>query len=153
MERPTFLTVLCILTFVGASMFFFGGIQFYSNADVMPDQFAEAFDQLEDQLGASQDAEVTQEAFEKAEKSLTSDNLRNLGLTLIIGNLLAIIGAVLMWGLKKTGFYVYIVGALVACAGPIFVFGWELGSGFLFLFGFFSIIFSVLFGTNLKYLR
>jgi hypothetical protein len=152
--RPTFLTVLCILTFIVGSFATYMGISIYTTADVLPSQFEEVFEQVQEQMSAtSQNEELTEQALNDTLVSLTPGNLRKLGLSIAIFSLITIVGAVYMWGLKRNGFFIYLIGMICRIVAPMVIFGVTLGSGFSILFGFFGAIAILLYYLNLKHLR
>ena len=152
--RPTFLTVLCILTFIVGSFATYFGISIYTNAEILPSQFEEVFDQVQEQMSAtSQNEELTEQALNDTLASLTPNNLKKLGISIAIFSLITIVGAVFMWGLKRNGFFIYLIGMICRIVAPMIIFGVALGSGFSILFGFFGAIAILLYYLNLKHLR
>lgn len=68
--------------------------------------------------------------------------------------LLCIVGAVMMWQLKKMGFYVYVVGELVAPILAIVLLGSTAMAGAMAVLGLIiPIVFVVLYGLNLKHMK
>ena len=119
-KRPAFLTVLCILTFVGAGL---GVLGSFGNFAV--------------------DA--------------------TLGIVTLLANVLCIVGAIMMMKLKKTGFYLYVVGELLPLIYTFVVLG-GLGAMNVPIFGEAVIIiylialviplaFIVMYGVNLKHMK
>lgn len=86
-QRPTFLTVLCILTFIGSGLGVLGGLLGLIGASFLA-MFAPAGGILVQLVG-----------------------LAAAGLCLF--------GAIQMWGLKKQGFMMYVVGAVLSIVGSI----------------------------------
>ncbi len=87
--RPTFLTVLCILTFIGSGLGLIGGLLGLVGSSFlswMPG------------VGGGTTLAVI------------------LGL---VAAVLCLLGAVRMWGLYKQGFTLYLLGALIAIAGSV----------------------------------
>ena len=80
--RPTLLTVLCILSFVGIAITLVGYINSYYQYLEMQALNASSF--------------IVMSAFE----------------------LVILAGVVLMWKLKKTGFYIYVLGKLISLSYP-----------------------------------
>ncbi len=115
-ERPTFLTILCILTFIGSGL----GVLMW-----LLGIFG---------LGA------------------ISSYLTNFGGTTESGILKPILmlvfsgaslyGAIMMWNLKKMGFYLYVAAQVLIVA-----FGWSIMALI------FAVLFIVLYGLNLKHLQ
>ncbi len=116
-QRPTFLTILCILTFIGSGlavlMYLLGifGIGALNNL-------------LGSYAGATADAGVLKP------------------ILMLVISAASLYGAVMMWNLKKLGFYLYVAAQVL-----LLVFGW----GILALV--FAVLFVVLYGLNLKHLQ
>lgn len=85
-ERPTFLTVLCVLTFIGSGMVLLASLfnlLFHSNLSFLP--------------------------------GMKSTNQLAIGIA-ILSALFCLWGAIRMWTLHKMGFVLYIIGALLSIA-------------------------------------
>ena len=148
LERPSFLTVLCILTFVGVGFSiissFFGLFAMSMLEGVMTD--------LNNSVGEG-------DAF--------SQDLGNsyrwtkiIYLLSIGGSILCLAGALFMWKLRKIGYFIYVLGQLIPLTGTILSVNSTL-NGMFTNFGFFSILVSMIFpvgfiimyGLHLKYLK
>jgi hypothetical protein len=155
--RPTFLTVLCILTFIGSGMGIFNSISSYRNAEmtvgITNDVIDKAMDDVEDQLSDGDDAAFLSEMMGAVSEGLTVENVKNLGIANGIGSLLTLIGAILMWSLDKQGFWLYLFGTIMAIIDPVMIYegllGMMAGGGAAFL----GIIFCVLYYLNIKHLK
>jgi hypothetical protein len=131
-KRPTLLTVLCILTFIGSGMNFFSSLMI----SLFYDQFT-----------------VVAESINKS--------LRMPGLEMILEGRPAFfafsalifagsaLGAILMWNLKKAGFHVYTIFQIILVISPMFFFNLPRPS---FQDMIFPGIFIILYSTNLKYM-
>jgi hypothetical protein len=51
--------------------------------------------------------------------SMSADWIRKSCMIEILSDILTLIGAILMWNLRKTGFYIYILGMLVLILSPL----------------------------------
>jgi hypothetical protein len=148
--RPTFLTVLCILTYVGAGIGILSGIWglFTLQSTIAT---LEASQGLLEGLGGELGGELSSQV----------EALKNYGMIAqllgVVGNILCLLGAFWMWSLKKTGFYTYVVGQvlpLVATFGLLG--GMGLGGmfgGFAILGAIFPIAFIVMYALNLKHMN
>jgi hypothetical protein len=103
--RPQFLKVLCILTWIAC------GLTFVSTVMGMFGPSAEKQQQQIEQM-----REMNPEMADQMEVAINADS----GSQKMISSLLSIIavvlsayGAMMMWQLKKTGFYVYLLGELI----------------------------------------
>ena len=146
---PVFLKVLCILTFVGSGLGILGAFvgllmrrMTETNFRVMQSLGDDAFGLLGVDL-------------EQMIKWQTYMNIANL-----IGAAMCLTGALLMWRLKKTGFYVYVPGALipliVSAIGMQYIMsGFMSGFGMMgvVLSGMVSAAFIIMYGVNYKHLR
>lgn len=147
-KRPTFLTVLCILTFVGAGISLVSSMVNYFNYSSMASTGnllgglgGEGTDQLSASIGAL--AESFGMNFEK---------LATVSLIQALINIPILIGALLMWKQKKIGFYVYTVFELVQPIIPL-VMGLGMLGGMMAGVGIlFAIVFIVLYALNLKHM-
>lgn len=152
--RPTFLTVLCILTFIGSGWSIYSGITNYYTADVSYGIVNEQFEKVQEQLDNQEGAESVGELFQSIGASMSPEKIKDNGIATAITSIITLIGAILMWGLRKTGFYVYVVGAVAAIIAPMVIFGGgfagAIASGGA---AFMGILFIVLYALNLKHLR
>lgn len=141
-KRPTFLTVLCILSFIAAGFGIVGGLLLSAgSAMVNSDTVQEAVSESADPNAA---ANLEQLSSGMAEAGLsTSAILLGLAFTVI-----GLIGVIMMWKLKKTGFYVYTGASLLSILSPMFM-GGSIDFGFMTIV---NILFIVLYGMNLKHM-
>jgi hypothetical protein len=86
-------------------------------------------------------------------EGLTPKNIENMSIANGISAILCLVGAVLMWGLDKKGFYLYVIGTLVGIIAPIMIYKGILGAVAGGGIAFFGIIFVILYGLNLKHMR
>jgi hypothetical protein len=117
-QRPVFLTVLCILTFIGsglALLFALLGLIAAGAIDSMMSSFPMP-------TGAS------------------AGPLKSIILLILYGA--SLYGAILMWQLKRIGFYLYTVAQVIILI---------LGFGVLSLI--FTAAFIIMYGVNLKYME
>jgi len=130
--RPTFLTVLCILSFIAAGLGILGYITAITAMSVVS-------------AGVS--------ALESAGGTITQTMGPSAAMTwayVIVGfvtTLVSLYGVIKMWKLAKIGFFLY-VGASVVSMIMGFVY-----SGFGVMGVIFPILFIVLYGLNLKHLK
>lgn len=148
-KRPTFLTVLCILSFIAAGFAIIGYITAITLMGAATAVVSAADDALEaagDSLGGSY-SEMSA-AMDTAMSSGPS-----MGLTwayVIIGfvcTLVGLYGVIKMWKLKKVGFYMYTGASVVSMIMGIVY------SGFGVMAVIFPIAFIVMYGLNLKHME
>ena len=101
-ERPVFLKVLCILTFVGSGLALFSGIWTVLQADSLENFEALAANPDLDIFGI---LDIDFEEFSKW-------NFYS-GLATIFGSLAGLTGGLLMWNLKKVGYPIYIAAWVI----------------------------------------
>ena len=127
--RPSLLTVLCILTFIGSGWTMISSIIAYSTAP----QYVKMFtantkrqreeislndslshkDSLTKKTAHKRDSAFGEKMMTSMSKIVTTDNIRKSAIGGIISALFTLFGALLMWRLKRNGFYIYIVGRCV----------------------------------------
>ena len=160
-SRPTFLTVLCILTFIGSGWGIVDAITDYFGAEtaagaieMVDEQLDEAMDEMdEDENMSENQKEFIENLFGSITEELTPANIRNSSIVNIVSCILTLLGAIMMWQLKKIGYYSYIAGILVMIFGMIVVFEGALGLMIAGMAGFIGVIFIVLYGLNLKHMN
>jgi hypothetical protein len=104
-KRPQFLTVLCILTFIGAGLGLLGGFWNLIKAPT-------ALEEIESiqSMGAMPEGGMFADMMESA--VLAAQNAYPLAITAIVANLLCLLGALFMWKQRKNGFYIYVAAQL-----------------------------------------
>lgn len=148
-ERPVFLKVLCILTFIGAGLGIIFGLWgvFTVQASIASLEASESMMRgLGGDFGTAMNAQIAA--------------LKQWGVIAqvlsLVGAILCLLGALQMWKLKKVGFYIYVVGQilpLVATFGLMGGVGMGLFASFAILGAIFPIAFIVMYALNLKHLR
>ncbi len=128
-KRPTFLTVLCILSFISAGIAFvmlLVGTLFAGAATAVVASAENA------------GAEVT---------SSVGSVWMYLGLAAAM-IIVSLMGVIKMWKLKKSGFYMYVGAAVAGIIVDVAV-----GSGFNVMGLVFTVAFVVMYGLNLKHMK
>mgnify|MGYP002386103496 CR=1 FL=1 len=154
--RPVFLTVLCILTFIGSGWAIVSGISSYLTADTTADivqaAMEDAKDKIDDAGGGS--SKMAEKMISGASEMVKPEHLKKSALFSIIAAICTLGGAIFMFTLKKAGYWLYILGTAISIAGPLYIFGGNLISMLsTVLIGIVGVIFVILYGLNLKYLR
>lgn len=154
--RPTFLTVLCVLTFLGSAFGIYNAITTYSAAGIATGLTQEAMenakDQIDEQAQDEKSAEMVNKIMDSVSNDLSEEKIKNGALASGVANILTLIGAVLMWGLNKKGFFIYIAGTLVAIVAPLVIYDGFLGFVGSGMIAFVGIIFCVLYFLNVKHM-
>ncbi len=157
-ERPVFLTVLCILTFLGSGWgLVSGAIQYFTaekQAEVLVVQKEKASADIQ-RKGKTDAGSQMAEKVINSMSVLTPDNIRKAGIGTAVSAILCLAGALMMWKLNKVGFYLYIAGTLVGVVTPFLIYG---NNNIMAIFssvliGFIGIVFAILYGVNVKHMR
>ena len=157
-KRPTFIAVICILSFV------LNGFSFVNNMSVFNEPSKEETILLTEMQ--QQQASITKANADEATKqqltqmlgaftaTITTAMVKKMSLFSVIAAITCLIGTSLMWRMKKSGFHFFIVGTLVGILAPFILFG---GNGLsLLIAAIMSIIWLILlslFAVNLKFME
>lgn len=119
-ERPAFLTVLCILTFIWC------GIMLITLLFEINETFF---------LSTQEQIEKMEKELEQAESIIPGITERTIGIILetekykipnwllaFIGNILSLAGAIMMWKLRRIGFWIYAVAEVIPFLLSVFAF-------------------------------
>lgn len=154
-KRPVFLQVLCILTFVSCGLTFMTTIISLLGAGSQRQNFRQ-FNRLNQQQDLPEIAEKMAKAAEK-----TAD-WAIVGNYLSLGNIaFCLAGALLMWRLRKVGFFIYAFGQLlpfITLYGMYSIYQHVPFAGvFMLIASLFTVMISaafvVMYGLNLKHMR
>lgn len=152
---PTFLKVLCIITFVVSGLGFLGSLFGFLtfNADLQMAQMEEAIVQMENSFAKA--GNPFGSGFMEWYKNMlleTIENYRlNSGISLLSA-LLSVVGAFFMFRLQKIGFHLYVVSCILSLS-TIFLFTISpLVTLTYVLSGIFLIAFIIMYATNLKHM-
>ncbi|WP_302567687.1 hypothetical protein [Culturomica massiliensis] len=157
LKRPTFLTVLCILTFIGSgwgvlSQLF--SLLFTNLVDVsaQTEQLNTMMDNMESGAGTSFLSGILSSSQEVMQATMMhAKSIAVIGLVL---SLLSLCGAILMFSLRRIGFYIYTVAQLLL----LFVVPYFAGFSMIVVMGMlfsalFTVVFIILYALNLKAMR
>ncbi len=150
--RGAFLTVICILTFIGSGWGIIKSITRYAGADTIAALASEAIKDAGANVEEQNARSFAKLLMNSAAESLNADNIRKSAIFEFLSNILTLGGAILMWNRKKIGFYMYIAGILVLIAVP-FAMGRLLGAIGASFIGFIGVVFIVMYAVNLKYMN
>jgi hypothetical protein len=146
-EKPGMLNVLTILTFIGCGLGYILTLWgYFSNT-------AEKLAQTQEQRAKMDDGSFTAKMVDTSIQmmQISIDNKYLLLITNLVCTTLCLVGALQMRKLKKPGYYLYVVGELA----PVVLLAGLVGSltGFnMIMSACFSLLFVVLYATQLKYL-
>ena len=140
--RPAFLKVLCILTWVGSGIGLISGIITILGAS--------AYENVVNDLG-------------DASLNGTMENMKMIQYAGLACTVLCIIGSVMMWQLKKAGFFIYLIGevaplvlsfillgSLASTGGPV-TGGIAAAAGVIGAI--FPVAFVIMYAANLKHMK
>lgn len=130
-QRPTLLTILCILTFIGSGI---STISFFA-VSVMYELFMQQFAVL---YANMPDANFLLEA------------PRDFFVVSTILSAASVAGALFMWNLRKIGFHIYTSAQLVYLVVPLLYFGGETNPLLNILL---TALFVYLYARNIQYMR
>ncbi|MGN6532043.1 MAG: hypothetical protein ACTHK0_09845 [Ginsengibacter sp.] len=162
-KRQSFLTWLCILTFIGSGWALISCVWTYTMAAKTNIIFQEKVHVKRDSTLLNDTADIRRR--EKASplqgkikasfsKIVNADNMRKAAIGGFIASLLTLAGAILMWNLKKQGFYIYILGVVFGILVPFYLYGNDLiAVGATSFANFFGLVFIALYALNLKSMR
>lgn len=140
-ERPTLLTVLCILTFIGSGLTILSSLM---NLIITPSTNVEELESAVDQL---EEGSFLHSFMASSMESM--EYIFEFSVAGLLGSALCLFGAIKMWNLSKQGFYIYSVGAVIS---PVMILALMGG-----IMGISSIIFPAimigLYAINLKYMH
>lgn len=154
-QRPTFLTVLCILSFIAGAWGVFDGYRtgFTDKAQRDLEEARTTIEEAMEQMsGGSGLAErMMEEGLAAAEQ--TVQHAQPIGISGLALSALSLFGVWLMWNLKRNGFYLYVLAGIGGLIAPISILGTSsvviMGMG---ISGFFTVLFIVLYAVNLKHM-
>ncbi len=164
-SRPTLLTVLCILTFIGSGWAIISSIIAYSTAPEYVKIFTASTRQRKAELKFNDSTlnkdSVTnvhgkrspfgEKMMASVSKMITVDNIRKSAIGTIISALFTLFGAILMWRLKRSGYFIYIAGIIVGLIVPFYLYGNNfLAIGVSSIASFFGLVFIALYALNIK---
>jgi len=163
-ERPIFITVLCIVSFIISAFAFYSSAVSSIQANLMQD-FSKLEQTMDSAMAMSNNdsaASPQQKAAQNFSKNimkhtfsgLTSENIYKAALANFCYGLLTLFGALLMWRLRKIGYWLYLLGIIISAIAPIAIYG---TSNWIGLFtavgmGMLGLVMMVLFTINKKHL-
>jgi len=156
-SRPVFITVLCILTFIGSGWGIISEGFKYFTADSQAVSITQTKESLSVGLEKKGKNGTPSVFSEKIVESLNASpkSIRMGALANATSAAFCLIGAFLMWQLKKRGFYFYLAGTVIGIISPFIIFG---ASNLIAIissaaFGFFGLIFVILYSVNLRFMK
>lgn len=155
MNRPTFLTVLCFLTFMSAVSGLWTQSERLWNPGITADKTRETFEAVRENLDRQDNTAETKtmdKMFEAVIEQTTAENIKTGAIIMLIFESLSLYAAYLMWNLQRKGYYLYLGGMAVAFAAPLLMIGGWMGVITAMAGVFFSIFMAILYAFNLKHM-
>ena len=150
--RPTLLTVLCVLTFIGSGWGVFGGIRSYASADMSAAMVNQTLDQTKDRISDQPNSGFASKILNSVSAGMSPTNIRKSAIVNVVSCLFTLLGGILMWQLRKVGFYSYVVGTIIGAVTPLLILGGVVAWATSGWVGFIGLIFIILYGVNLNYM-
>lgn len=154
--RPTFLTVLCFLTFMSSVSGLWTQSERLWNPGIVADKTRETFETVRENLegqATTADTETMDRMFEAVIRQTTSETITTGAIILLIFESMCLYAAYLMWNLQKKGFYLYLGGIAVAFLAPLFLIGGWLGVINAIAGIFLSVFMMIMYAFNLKHMH
>lgn len=156
-QRPVLLLVLCILTFIGSgwsvlsNLFSIFTVEF-ANSNLQIEQYSTMVNNLEGNGTSVFWADLLHSCMEFF--TAMALHARELAIVHLVLNLVSLLGAILMFQLRRLGFYLYVTAQILI----VLVFPYFAGFSFIVFFlmffaGIISLIFIILYACTLKYMR
>lgn len=155
-QRPTFLLVLCILTFIGSGWSVLSNLFSLFTADmtnstVQMEQYSNMLGDMENGSASAFMSGFLNSSMEVLQ--VTAAHAHEIAIMQLVLGLISLIGAVLMFQLRRSGFYLYVSAQILA----LFVLPYFAGFSTLVVIGLLwsaliSAIFIVLYALNLKFM-
>lgn len=158
LKRPIFLTVLCILTFVGSGWGILSNLSslftsaFLTEGQMEMQQFSTLSDPMQQGPYATFMAHFLDSSIELATAAFK--HVRDIAVLQLVLSVLSLLGAILMFYLRRIGFYLYVTAQILM----LFVLPYFVGFSMLVILAmgssaFFALLFILLYAIHLKYLH
>lgn len=149
--RPMFLSILCVLGFIGSIISIAQNAIGVAKAEVEVAQIQSGTSktQLKNIFAGSNSSSAEPLVI----GNLTADNFQKFSIGGIVSALLCLIGVVMMWMLKKSGFYSFTLGTFFNIITHFLLFGENIGAMGLSLVGaILGLVLVILFSRYLNYM-
>lgn len=151
--RGAFLTVICILTFIGSSFGLLGSIFSYATADYNAAMASEAVSTMQTQMDDQNTPSFFKEMLGSMAGKMNPGTIKKSALLKLISCLLTLFGAIMMFKQKKSGFYMYVAGTIIYVGAPIMVISGFIGIAGAMFAGLIGTAFIIMYAVNLKYMN
>jgi len=151
-DRPTFLTVLCILTFIGSGMNIMGSIFMVAFSSFIKEIDISSVNVTLNNLSGEVPQQIIENLLDIVKAFVSNGTI--IALSNLILYSLSLAGAILMFQMKRTGFYLYTIAQIALLfVAPVFL-CWNFFIAFgLLVNASFAILFIILYFINFKHLH
>ena len=155
--RPTFLTVVCIISFVGLGWGIINNLSTLAFSSGNNFMYSMVQDNLEMALSEAHASDPATAAFLEKIFDSVMKLIEKLPLFATLGlvcSLIALAGVIMMWNLKKIGFYLYTAAKVIMLFIPVILIGFNFMSAMIsisMMIG--AALFITLYGLNLKAMK
>lgn len=151
-KRTGFITVLCVLTFIGSAYGIFSAVVAFGGADKFTTEAKRQMEKSEKEMEARKSEDKTgAKMLKDINVFFEAKKIKQNAIASMFCNAATFIGALLMFRMNRTGFWVYMAGTVAGVAAPLLIFGNNSLAGFLaYIPGFFGLVFIVMYAFNLK---
>jgi len=157
-QRPTLLTVICILSFIAGAFGLWSGFQ-NAFTDAPQRELEEAKAQIQESMDQMGDAAASNPMVSRmmedglAMAKTAAEKAKPIGYTNLALTLLGLLGVWQMWNLKKNGFWLYLIASIGGLIAPLVFLGTSMVAIMsVGLIGLISIVFIILYAVNLKHM-
>jgi len=154
-QRPTLLTVICILSFLFGAYSLFDGIRGATHEVTTEEteKVEQAMVEAQEQAAGNPAIEGMMESMQTGTENLLTHG-KQIGMWGAIAAAVSLLGVWFMWSLKKMGFWIYLLATVVGLAMPLNYIGANVvGYGYIAFMGFVSLVFIILYAVNLKHMH
>lgn len=160
--RPTLLSVLCILTFIGSSWAILTNVWAYATAARSSKMISYASKRISTDSSVRSDSVIYKTGKKKKpefgekmmvsfSKMFTEATIKKNAIGGIASGIFTLLGAIFMWRLRKEGFYLYIGGVVLGIIVPFYLYGNNLiAVGISAFSSFFGLVFVALYALNFR---
>ncbi|MEO5889721.1 MAG: hypothetical protein ABIQ31_05675 [Ferruginibacter sp.] len=151
--RPLFLTILCAITLIGSITGIIVNSKGYINADTEVENISsgKARTQLKN-IFSPGSTSISTEPIKVG--NLNVENYKKFSIGCIASSILCLVGTILIFKLKRTGFYSFTLGTFFNLITHFLLFGDNFGvMGISILAALAGFVFVILYGLNLKYME
>lgn len=151
-ERPTFITVLCILSWIYVAITVLSSLNgSLTSQEEVEAQLEVSRAQIEESPMASN--EMMQEIMDFSEDSL--ENAKTMNLMTLVLMLVEGLAVFMMFKLNKMGFWIYLATNLILIIGTAYMIPWPniMSTMTIGFTGLITAVFLILYGVNLKHMK